>query len=74
FDVIGEILRDPAILLENVYNINETRVILYILGFIKVLINKDNPRDYKSAGAKRTIITAIEYISANGRSLLLIII
>jgi hypothetical protein len=47
---------------------------LYILGSIKVLISKDDPRDYKSAGVKRIIVTAIEYISVNGRSLLLIII
>jgi hypothetical protein len=53
---------------------DETRVILYILGSIKVLISKDNPRDYRGAGVKRTIITAIKYISVNGRSLLLMII
>ena len=47
---------------------------LFILSFIKVLVNKDNSRDYKGAGVKRIIITAIEYISINGRSLLLMII
>ncbi len=72
--MIGKVLRDPAILPENVYNINETRVILYMLGSVKVIINKDNPRDYKDAGVKRTIMTAIEYISADGKSLLPMII
>jgi hypothetical protein len=61
-------------LLENVYNIDETRVILYILNSVKVLISKDNRRDYRGVGVKRTTVTAIEYISINGRSLLLIII
>ena len=53
---------------------DETGVILYMLGYIKVLISKNDPRDYKSVGVKRTMVTTIEYISANGRSLLLIII
>lgn len=53
---------------------DETGVMLYILGSVKVLIGKEDPRDYRGAGVKRTIVTAIECISANGRSLLLIII
>lgn len=72
--MVRKVLEDPAILLENVYNIDETGVILYMLGSIKVLISKDDPRDYRGAGVKRTIVTAIEYISVSSRSLLLIII
>jgi hypothetical protein len=45
-----------------------------MLGSVKVLLNKDDPRDYRGAGVKRTIVIAIEYISINSRSLLLIII
>jgi hypothetical protein len=45
-----------------------------MLGSIKVLVSKDDPRDYKGAGVKRMIVTAIKYVSANGKSLLLIII
>jgi hypothetical protein len=56
------------------YNMDKTGIILYILGSVKVLLSKDDPRDYRGAGVKRTIVTAIEYISANGRSLLLMII
>jgi hypothetical protein len=74
FKVIRKVLQDPAILLENVYNMDKTRVMLYILGSIKVLISKDDPRDYRGAGVKRTMVTAIECISANSRSLLPIII
>jgi hypothetical protein len=50
--VIGKILQDPAILVENVYNIDETRVILSILGSVKVLVGKDNRRDYRGARVK----------------------
>jgi predicted histidine transporter YuiF (NhaC family) len=67
-------LQDPAILPENVYNINETGVMLYMLNSVKVLVGKDDPRDYKGAGVKQTIVTAIKCISASGRSLLPIII
>jgi hypothetical protein len=74
FDVIGKVLQNRDILPENVYNMDETGVVLYILGSIKVLISKDNPQDYRGAGVKRIIVTAIEYISADSRSLLLIII
>jgi hypothetical protein len=47
---------------------------LCILGFIQVLISKNDPRDYKDVGVKRTLVTAIKYISVNGRFLLPIII
>ena len=53
---------------------DETGVMLCMLGSIKVLISKDDLRDYRGASVKRTIVTAIKYISANGKSLLLIII
>jgi hypothetical protein len=72
--VVGKILENPVILLENIYNMNKTRIILCILGFIKVHINKDDPRDYKGAGIKYIIIITIEYININNRFLLLIII
>lgn len=74
FDVIGKVLRDPVILLENVYNMDKTGVILCILGFVKVLISKNDLRDYRGAGVKRTMVTAIECISVDGRSLLSMII
>lgn len=74
FEVIGRILQDPAILPENVYNWDETGVMLSMLGSVKVLISKDDLRDYRGAGVKRTTVTAIECISADGRSLLPLII
>lgn len=67
-------LKDPAILLENIYNIDKTRVILCMLGSVKVLLGKDDLRDYRGIGVKRIIVTAIKCISTNSKSLLLIII
>ena len=45
FEVIGKVLQDPAILPENVYNMDETGVMLSMLGSVKVLVGKDDPRD-----------------------------
>jgi hypothetical protein len=47
---------------------DETGVMLSMLGSVKVLVGKDDPRDYRGAGVKRTM-TAIECISMDGRSL-----
>jgi DDE superfamily endonuclease len=53
---------------------DETGVMLGMLGSVKVLVGKDDLRDYRGAGVKRTMVTAIECISADGRSLLPLII
>jgi hypothetical protein len=74
FEVIGKVLQDPAVLPENVYNMDETGVMLSMLGSAKVLVGRDDPRDYRGAGVKRTMVTAVECISADGRSLLPLII
>jgi hypothetical protein len=69
FEVIGRVLRDPAILAENVYNMDETGVMLSILGSIKVLIGRDDKRKHRGARVKRKMVTAVECISADGRYL-----
>lgn len=69
FEVIREVLQAPDVRQENVYNIDETGVILSKLGSVKVLIGKNDRRDYRGARVKRTTVTAIEYISADGRYL-----
>jgi hypothetical protein len=63
------LVRNPDILPENVYNMDETGVLLSVLGTLKVLVNSDKPRPYRKAGVKRTLVTAIECISADGRCL-----
>jgi hypothetical protein len=67
FDLIGKQLDTPDIVPENVYNMDETGVLLSSLASLKVLVGKDDMRDYRGAGVKRTLITAIECISADGR-------
>ena len=69
FEVIGRLLRDPAILAENVYNMDETGVMLSMLGSAKVLVGKNDMRSYRGARVKRKMVTAIECISADGRYL-----
>lgn len=74
FQKVEHVLQDPAVLLENVYNIDETEVMLSMLGCVKVLVSKDDVRHYRGARVKRTIVTAIECISADSRYLDLMII
>lgn len=74
FDVIGQILQDPCVLRENLYNMDETGVMLSMLGSAKVLVGKDDRQGSRGAGVKRTMVTAIECISADGRALLPLII
>jgi hypothetical protein len=74
FKVIGEVLVDPAIFLKNVYNMDETGVMLSMLGSVKVLLDKDDPRDYRGAVVKRITVTAIKCISENDKFLSLMVI
>jgi hypothetical protein len=60
FEVIRKILQDPAVLAENVYNMDETGVMLSMPGSVKVLIAKHGRRNYRGARIKRTTVTAIE--------------
>jgi len=48
FTVIGKELGDPAIVPENVYNMNETGVLLSVLSF-QVLVSKQDLRNYRKA-------------------------
>jgi hypothetical protein len=68
------VLQDLTVVLENVYNIDKTGVMLSMLSCVKVLVGKDDLRDYRGAGVKQTIVTAIECISADSRALLPLII
>lgn len=67
YQVIEGVVQHPAVRRENVYNMDETGVMLGVLGSVKVLVGKDDLRDYRGAGVKRTMVTAIECVSADGR-------
>jgi DDE superfamily endonuclease len=69
FSIIGKELHDPAIVPENVYNMDETGVLLSVLSSLKVLVSRQDLRNCRGAGVQRTLITAIECISADGRCL-----
>jgi hypothetical protein len=69
FEVIGKARQDPTILPENVYNMDETGVMLSMPGSVKVLVGKNDMRGYRGARVKRTVVTAMECVSADGRYL-----
>ena len=51
------------------YNMDETGVILSAPHSLHVLVGRDDPRNYRGTGVQRVLVTAIECISADGRSL-----
>jgi hypothetical protein len=66
FKVIGPKLCRPDLRPENVYNMDETGVMLSMLRSVTVLVDSSDKRDYHGAVVKRTMVTTIECISANG--------
>jgi len=60
------VLEGPDILSENVYNMDETGVMLSKLGSVKVLVATNDVRDYRGTRVKRKMVNAVECISANG--------
>jgi hypothetical protein len=69
FEVISKVLQEPAVVPGNVYNMNETGVILSMPGSVKVLVSKDDLRGYRGARVKRTVVIAVECVSSDGRYL-----
>jgi DDE superfamily endonuclease len=69
FAVIEKELASPVVLPENLYNMDETGVLLSVLNSLKVLVGRHGLKTHRGAGVKRTLITAIECISADGRYL-----
>jgi hypothetical protein len=62
------------ILPENIYNMDEIGVLLSVLSSLNVLVDEDDLRTYRGAEVKRTLVTAIECISADDRSLFPLIV
>jgi hypothetical protein len=69
FEVIGKELQKSAIRPENVYNMDGTGVMLGMLNYVKVLVGKEEIRRYRGARITRTVVTAVECISADDRCL-----
>jgi hypothetical protein len=68
------VLRDLAILAENVCNMDETGVMLLVLSSAKVLVGKGDKQNYRGTCIKQTIVTTVECVSADSRYLNLMII
>jgi hypothetical protein len=69
FTVIGRELHDPAILAEDVYNMDEIGILSSVLTSRKFLVGTDDVTRYRGAGVKRQTVTAIECVSADSRYL-----
>ena len=67
--MISKVIQSPNILVKNIYNIDKTGVMLSMLNSIKVLIGKEDTRNYRGGHVKRETITAIKYISADSKYL-----
>ncbi|KAM3413773.1 hypothetical protein BST61_g10457 [Cercospora zeina] len=69
FEMMGKQLSEPGILQENVYNMDETGVMLDELDTVKVLIARGDKEQRRGRAVKRVMITAVECVSADGRCL-----
>ena len=59
FDIIGKVLQNLDVDLDNVYNMDETVVMLSMPGSVKVLVGKKDLRGYRGERVKRTVVTSI---------------
>jgi len=55
----------PAIILENVYNIDKTSVLLSVLNSLKVLVSKQDLTNYRGTIVKRTLVTNVSLPTGN---------
>jgi hypothetical protein len=69
FEVIGPVLQRSDIPPCNVWNYDETGTLLSMPKAVKVVVSKNNKGGRRGARIKRTNITAIECVSADGRYL-----
>ena len=69
FAVIGEELASPVVLAENTCSVDETGILLSILNSLNVLAGRHELKTHRGTRVKRTLITAIECISADSRYL-----
>lgn len=69
FDLMRAQLEEEGVMQENVYNMDETGVLLSVLGSSKYLVSAEMHKSHRGTDSKRTLITAVECISADGRSL-----
>ena len=61
FEVIAKVLSEPDILHENIYNMDETGVMLSMLGSIKVLAGRKDLRDYRNIDFSPELLAILWY-------------
>jgi hypothetical protein len=66
FDIASNVLRNPALLPSNIYNMDETGIQLGMLGTVKVIVPAGPSRNTRGAPQTRESVTAIECIAADG--------
>jgi hypothetical protein len=69
FEIMDKQLSQRDIVRGNVYNVNETGVLLSDLNTVEVIVSHSDARRNCRVGLRRTMITAVECISADGRCL-----
>ena len=69
FDELKKTIEEKKIRIDDMYNMDETGIMLSKLNSVRVLVGKDSKRGYRGARVKRTTITAIECVSGDGRYL-----
>ena len=72
--MIGKELKNLALKPRNVYNMDETGVLLAVPNSLKVLISSDDLQTYRSTGKDRMRIAVIECISVDFKVLLPLVI
>lgn len=74
FSVIGNELSNPEVVPENVYNMDETGVLLGHSATLKMLVRRSDMRTARGTPVKRVLVTGIECVSAAGNALFPLII
>jgi hypothetical protein len=64
FNLMRVQLEETDVLQENVHNMVETGLLLSVLGSYKYVVSAEMPKTHKGTDTKRTLITAVECISA----------
>ncbi|KAH0845458.1 hypothetical protein FOPE_12203 [Fonsecaea pedrosoi] len=69
FNITGKEQANPNITPENVYNMDETGVLLGHATTVKMLVHSEDTRRHRGTGVKRVLVTAIGCVSATGTAL-----
>lgn len=69
FSVIAKQLDNPSIVPKNVYNMDETRLLLSVLNSHRALVGSHDSRKHRAVSVNQSLVTAVKCILADGRRL-----